>query len=318
VAAGVITAEQAEAVLVSERVAAPPVAAERSAVRVPAVLEALGYLGAILLMVGAVTLVARFWGDLQTWSRLAIVGGTAAALTAAGIGVRDESEPILWRLRGVLLLLASGAVGGFTALLAVDTLDLADEPATLLVGSAVAAHAGLLWWREDRPAQHVACLGGIVTAVAAALTWAGGEDAAVGFALWGVGGLWLLASWRHLLPPALVGMVLGAGLALIGAGATGGQWEDFGVVFGLVTAALLVAGGVRTNEFLVTAVGVLGTFVYLPTAVNTFFGGTIGVPAVMLLSGLALLGVTVGLLRRRSGPGATPTGFSRPGRPRHA
>ncbi len=317
VEAGQITAEQAEVVLASERALAPPAAGAGPEARVPPVLEALGYLGAVFVIVGAVTLVFGFWDHLATWSRLMILAVTALALTGTGLAVGDEGEPVLWRLRGVVLLLASGALAGFTGLLAVDTLGQNGEPAAMLVGSVVAAHSGLLWLRKDRPAQHLACLGGLVAAAAGAATWAGGEQGAVGFALWAMGGAWLAASFRRLLPPAFLGMVAGAVLALAGAGVTGGQWNDFGVLFGLATAAAVVAAGIHTNEFLVTAVGVMGTFIYLPAAMNTFFGGTIGVPAAMLLSGLALLGLTVMLLQRRDGPGATVSG-GWPGRPRPA
>jgi hypothetical protein len=41
-----------------------------------------------------------------------------------------------------MLLLASGALAGFTGLLAVDALDLNGEPAAVLVGSMVATHSG--------------------------------------------------------------------------------------------------------------------------------------------------------------------------------
>lgn len=317
VEAGVLSDAQREAVLANERAAAPVAPGEARTPRFPPVLEALGYLGAIFVMVGGVTLVARFWDDLPTWSRLTILGGVAAALTGAGLAVRDESEAVLWRLRGVLLFLGSAALGGFTGLLAVDGFDWRDEPVAVLIGTAVAAHAGLLWWRKDRPLQHAATLAGILVAVIAALNWAGGREGVIGVTLWALGGAWLVASYRRLLPPALVGMAIGAALTLIGAGVTGGQWQHFGVLFGLVSTALLVAGGIRRDEFLVTAIGVLGAFVFLPATVNTFFGGTIGVPAAMLLSGLALLAVTVRLLRHRGG-GSTPTGIGRLPRPRHA
>jgi hypothetical protein len=314
VEAGQITAEQADAVLASERALAPRAAEEGREARVPPVLEALGYLGAVFVIVGAVTLVSGFWDNLETWSRLTILGVTAAALTGTGLAVGDESEPVLWRLRGVVLLLASGALAGFAGLLAADALDQRGEPVAMLVGSVVAAHSGLLWWRRERPAQHLAFLGGLIAACAGTVTWAGGEQAIVGFTLWAMGGAWLVASFRRLLPPAFVGMVAGAVLALVGAGVTGGEWNDFGVLFGLGTAAAVVAGGIRTNEFLVTAVGVIGAFIYLPATMNTFFGGTIGVPAAMLLSGLALLGLTVMLLQRRGGPGAPFAGLGWPGR----
>lgn len=317
VEAGVLSDAQMDAVLANERVAAPVAAGGGRVPRFPPVLEALGYLGAIFVMVGAVTLVARFWDDLATWSRLAILGGAAGALTVAGLAVRDESEPVLWRLRGVLLFLGSAALGGFTGLLMADGFSLRDESVAVFVGMAVAAHAGLSWWRKDRPLQHAATLAGLLVALVAALNWAGGREGVIGLTLWALGGAWLVASYRRLLPPALVGTAIGAVLALVGAGVTGGQWQHFGVLFGLASAALLIAGGIRSDTFLVTAIGVLGAFGYLPATVNTFFGGTIGVPAAMLLSGLALLAVTIRLLHHRGG-GSTPTGIARRPRPHHA
>lgn len=315
--AGVLSDAQMEAVLANERVAKPAAHGEDGTRRFPAVLEALGYLGAIFVMVGAVTLVARFWGDLATWTRITILGGAAAALTGAGLSVRDESEPVLWRLRGVLLFLGSAALGGFTGLLAVDGFDWRDEPVAVLLGTAVAVHGGLLWRRKDRPLQHAVTLVGILTALIAALNWAGSREGVIGIALWGLGGAWLVASYRRLLPPAMVGLAFGAALPLIGAGVTGGQWQHFGVLFGLASAALLIAGGIRGDEFLVTGIGVVGAFGYLPATVNVFFGGTIGVPAAMLLCGVALLALTVRLIRHR-GEGPTPTGPGRLSRPHHA
>lgn len=158
VGAGFITAEQEEAILSFERAAAGT-AAGRAPARVPPVLEALGYLGSIFVIIGSVSLVSSFWDDLESWSRLTILGLTAAALTAAGLAVRDEGEPVLWRLRGFVLLLATGALAGFSGLLTVDSLDLRGGSVALIVGTAAAAHAGVLWSLKDRPAQHVACLG---------------------------------------------------------------------------------------------------------------------------------------------------------------
>ncbi|HVL27304.1 MAG TPA: hypothetical protein VM390_04110, partial [Acidimicrobiales bacterium] len=73
------------------------------------------------------------------------MGLAAAALSGAGLFVDDAHDRVLWRLRGFVSLLASGAV---------------------------AALSGWLWARRDRPAQHAATLVGAVVAVAGALAWA--------------------------------------------------------------------------------------------------------------------------------------------------
>jgi hypothetical protein len=308
VSTGTITDEQADAMLRAEAAsaAAPSTAPGEAPTRMPPVLEVLGYLGGILAMVGASTLVARFWDDLATWSRVAILGAVAVAFTVAGLVIRDEEEPVLWRLRGFLLMLATGGVAGFTGLLLVDALDVTGPEVGVAVGGAAAVHAGFLWWRQDRPAQHATCLGGLIAALASGLVWAGAGPGTVGLALWGLGVLWLVASYRQLLPPALVGVTLGAALPLVGAAVVSGDTQRPGVLLGLATAAALVAAGVRLEEFLVTGIGVVGTFIYLPVAVNVFFGGTIGVPALMFASGLVLLALTVLLVRRRGGGGSWP------------
>ena len=54
-----------------------------------------------------------------------------------------------------------------------------------------------------------------------------------------------------------------------------------------------------------TGVGVAGIFVYLPMSGAEYFGETIGVPIVLLLSGLLLIVVMLYLLRRGAGPRLT-------------
>ena len=305
---GIITPEQAEAVLASERALQPPEV--RPPQRISPVLEALGYFGGILVMAGVVTLMSQFWAELATWSRLALLGAVAVGLTVAGLLITDEDEPVRWRLRGFLLLLGTAALAGFTGVLFVDGLDRSAAPSAFAVGVAVTAHAGVLWGRRDRPAQHAACFGGVIATTVGGLAWLGSAlgwtDAGpgpIGVAVWIVAALWLAASLRDLLPPDIVGVVLGSVTTLVAVAPMGASWDTAAPLVGLTTAAALVAVGVRLDEFLATVVGVLGTLVFLPITVNVFFAGTIGVPAVMVISGLAVLGLAVWLFQRHSGPG---------------
>lgn len=301
VAAGIVTQEQAVAVvaLEAEVEATPPKEERRGAV--PPAIEAFGYLGAVLVIVGGVLFVSRSWEDLATAGRAAVLGATALALTTAGMAVRDEEEPVLWRLRNVVLLLASGATAGFATLIVVDGLDVTDGAAGALVGLAVVVHAGLLWWRRDRPAQHLACLLGVVAVVVGTAVWAGAEGGVIGLALWVLAAGWLAASRSGLLPPAPVGVLAASILFLVAASVTAGEWRHVGVVLGLLTAGGLVAAGIAAEEFAITAVGVVGTMIYLPSTVSAFFGSTVGIPVALLVTGAALLAVMVRLLRRRSG-----------------
>lgn len=60
------------------------------------------------------------------------------------------------------------------------------------------------------------------------------------------------------------------------------------------------------------APGVVGVFIFLPWTLGRLFGGSLGAPVVMMISGFALLAVVALLLRRprrhRSGEGALAGG----------
>ena len=222
---GLLSQEQATAILAAERVRVPRSAEPtRSGRPASVVVELLGYLGGTLAVIGAGLLAARFWPDLATWTRLALVGLVAAALGAAGALVPEQAAPALWRLRGVLWLGSSAAVAFFAVLLGTEVLNLSGEAVALLAGMVTAIHAGVLWWRRPRPLQQLACLAGLAVAAGAGVAVAGGNEAAVGLSIWAVGMLWVLAGWHGLLPPTVVALVAGAIVVLQGAQATAMRW----------------------------------------------------------------------------------------------
>jgi hypothetical protein len=61
-----------------------------------------------------------------------------------------------------------------------------------------------------------------------------------------------------------------------------------------------LAVGVGTDCTPLTVVGLVGGFGYLPWTVGHFFADSLGVPLAMLLCGVALLVVTLVVLRRSS------------------
>jgi hypothetical protein len=238
---------------------------------------------------------------MASWSRLALMGALAVGLWGAGAAVDESADTVLWRLRGFLWLLSSAATAFFAGLLGADVLEWDPEPVAVLVGSVTALHAGALWRLRDRPAQHLAFFAGIIAASAGASAWIDGPGT-VGLVLWVLGAIWLALGWRRIAVPSAIAFVAAPGLMLVAAGVTGGSWESVAPLFGLATAAGLLAGGTVLKEFLITGIGVAGVFVYLPMSGAEYFGETIGVPIVLLAAGVLLIVLMVLLLRRGGGP----------------
>ncbi|HVN52322.1 MAG TPA: DUF2157 domain-containing protein [Acidimicrobiales bacterium] len=311
VGAGIITADQANAIAALE---SPPAGAGApppplpSARRVPIVAEILGYLGAVLAIVGVMILVGQFWDRMASWSRLSLLGVAAVALWAAGATLDEDADPALWRLRQFLWLLSAGALAGFTGVLCDQVFSWIPQAVVLAIGLVTATYGALLWRLHDRPAQQVTVVGGLVAVIVGALAWRNGAGA-VGLGLWGLGVLWTALGLADLLPPRLVAVALGPALVLVGAGVTGASWESAAPILGLTSAAALLAVGVARRTFVVTGLGVVGIFVYLPWTAGRFFANTIGVPIILVATGAALLVVTLLLLRRHGG---TPSGQPRP------
>jgi hypothetical protein len=305
---GLLTQEQATAILAAERAQLPgPAPPARPARPASVLVELLGYLGGTLAIVGAGLLAARFWPDLASWARLSLVGLVAMALWAAGALLPEQATPAVWRLRGVLWLGSSAAVAFFAALFGVEVLDLDGEAVALGAGLTAAIHAGVLWWRRPRPLQQLACLAGLAVAAGAGVALAGGDEAAVGLSVWAVGVGWVLAGWRRLLPPTVVALVAGGIVALQGAQATAQGWEGAGLVFGLASAAGLLVAGTGGRRLALAVVGIVGVVMFLPATVVYYFAGTVGVPVLLLLAGVVLLIVTLVLLRWRPLPRAQAT-----------
>jgi hypothetical protein len=207
--AGILDGAQARAVLDAEHAHGAASGGGRRVL----VTEALGYLGALLALSGAVMLATQYWREVPVAGRLgllAAVAAVAAVTWLVGIRIGDGSAPALIRLRG--------AVG-----------------------------------------------------------------------------------WMAVLPPPVLALAGGGVAVLAGVGITAGDWPDAAPLLGLATATVFVVVGIGTNRTALTVVGLAGGFGYLPWTVGHFFAGSLGVPLAILLCGIALLAVTLAVLRRPSG-----------------
>jgi hypothetical protein len=295
VEARILNADQAQAVLAAERVRGKASDGDR---RLP-VTEALGYLGGLLALSGAVTLAIQYWRDAPIAGRLGLFAVVAAATWLVGARIGDGSAPALIRLRGALWFASSAAVAALAGQVAQDVAHAGVPTVWLAAGTAAAVHSALLWRLRDRPAQHLACLAGVLTAASGAASLAGGA-AAVGLAVVAGGAAWVAAGWMAVLPPAVMALVGGGVAVLAGAGITADEWSDAAPLLGLAAAAVFVALGIATVRTPLIVVGLVGGFGYLPWTVGHFFADSLGVPLAMLLCGIALLAVTLVALRRPS------------------
>ncbi len=139
VEAGILSAEQAQAVLAAERTRGEQSGGDR---RLP-VTEALGYLGGLLALSGAVTLAIQYWRDVPTAGRLSLLAVVAAATWLVGTRIGDGSAPALVRLRGALWFASSTAVAALAGQVAWDVAHAGESTVWLAAGAAAAVHAGL-------------------------------------------------------------------------------------------------------------------------------------------------------------------------------
>lgn len=100
------------------------------------------------------------------------------------------------------------------------------------------------------------------------------------------------------LPPPAMALAGGGVAVLAGMGITADDWSDAAPLLGLTAATVLVAVGVATDRTPLTVVGLAGEFGYLPWTVGHFFADSLSAPLAMLLCGVALLAVTLVVLRR--------------------
>lgn len=249
--------------------------------------EALGYVGGVLVLGGALALVAQVWDDLGRTGEQVVVGLGALALVTAGAAVPDRLGGAARRLRALLWLLSTGAV----MLLLGLTLDRLDADQSDGFASWLLGLSGLwalaLWRARPHLLQQLAVVGlgaGTAASLAADLL---DSDQAPGAAAWFTGAAWLAAGVSGRVagrPGAVLG---GAVVTTVASLATTG--DDTGHVLTLATAAGLLVLAVRDEDPALLAVGAICLLVSLPLAAAAFFPGVIAVPLALVASGVLVL-----------------------------
>ncbi|MBX6750668.1 MAG: DUF2157 domain-containing protein, partial [Micromonosporaceae bacterium] len=289
VAKDIITAEQAEQIradLAESRAAAGP------ARPVSLVAEGLGYLGGVIVVVGLLLVLGLTWETLSAGGKVGVAGGVAVAFAVAGALVPvARLGSTRARLRGVLWLGATIGVAAALGLTADELLGWEPEQATLALASGAAAVASAAAWLLSRHVlQHLSTLAALVPAVWNGTWLATESDLWSNLAVWGVGVVWFALALPGILP-RLSGSVLGAITVTIGGLLM--LAEDWGSLFALGSAVVLVAVAVLRRELAVLGVGSVATLIALPIAVDEYFPGVLPAALSLVAGGLALVAIAI-------------------------
>ena len=306
---GVITAEQAERMKADVAAAQSAQLRHRSHVA-SLVVEALGYLGAVIIVVALGLIIGEFWDELPVW--LTFVG---ALLLTAGLVIAGMVLPVVRseaanRLRTVLYVAAVFPFAGAAAIAATEWFDLEDIEVGVAASAAAAVLAAGLWFIERRPLQHVAFY-------VAALFTVGTTTSLItqpefvfyyaetpmwvtvsGLAVWAFGLAWFMLSWAEFIKPPELGKILGA-VAMV-AGVMNASQATWGLFLGLATVTALVVLAVLMRDFGLLIVAAIGTLQVLPMLIVELFPGVLAAALALLVVGALLILAAIYIARRRS------------------
>lgn len=291
VSAGEITAEQAARLRDPHLLVEVPGRPEPARQGPSLAVEALGYLGGVIMAVASISLAALYWEDLSEAARMLLVGGAAAVLLTGGWLVTPRLGEAAVRIRSVLWVATTLTVAGFLGLVTGDVLAWGDEEAAVTTAAGTTLAAGLLWSRSRVFFQQAVFF--IAAMVTAALTVVLATDLESwpGAAAWVVAVVWFALGWKH----ALGSPVLAQGAASAGAivAAMTTFPADAGIVLALVTAISVVGLGVWCRDLVMVGIGSLGLLQLLPMVVSEWFPDTVAAPFVLLGVGVLVLGTAV-------------------------
>jgi hypothetical protein len=304
---GIITSEQASMIAAFEAgqsVAAPP--AETSPTRrIPLVVEALGYLGGVLVLGALVALLVPSWDILGRGTLAVIAGLVSLSLLVAG-WVFAATAGAQSRRLGHFLLFLGVVVGGVFFGVVNDIIAYEHGPVrgTLLVTGGALVLSLVTWLTHRTVLQLIAVtlsLAGVIASMCD--LWLGASRWLVAGLLYVVlGVLHILAAELDRLKPKAAAWDLGA-LAII-AGlqvVTFDDWRHHGWLLFLscVLSAGLLALGLWRNRGVGLAVGAVGLVVFIPETLYWVFRDSMGVSAALLVAGVLLVGMSVFLITIR-------------------
>jgi hypothetical protein len=288
---------------------APLVAPHHPEHRTSLLIEALGYLGGVIILTAFILVLSQFWEDFTAPVRLASIGAAFVLLLAAGFVVPQSLGGPGIRLRSVLWLGATMAWAGVLGFTANEYLDLIDEQLVLFTAGITLPLAGVLWLLHRQPLQHLAFFASIVAVAGSGAAMLPepsaiiAPDAKIGAMVWGVSVAWFLLAWGGIVKPRGLGFALGSIVAVFAAMTTmGGELESQsrpGAVLLLITLAALVIAAVLFRDFMLLVIAAIGSLQGMPIAMSVFFPGVLWAAFALLVIGAALIAAAIVIARSR-------------------
>lgn len=266
-------------------------------------IEALGYLGGAIVVVALGLFGSYFWSSISTLVQLLVIAAIFVALLAAGIAVPQQLGGPAVRLRSVLWVAATIA-WAFLVGFAVDNYaGLHDERMAAVAAWSALALGLLLWYLNRQPLQHLAVFVALLVGVGVGTYVVQGAEPGMdnpiweGAAVWVVSLIWFGFAWLDKIRPAELGIALGAIGAMFGAMLCVDN-PALATVSMFMLVALAVAAVVR-RDFLLLAIGALGSLELLPAVIITYFPGILAAALALLAVGVLLIGAALYIARRR-------------------
>lgn len=270
--------------------------------RLPLVVEALGYLGAVFAFVAGFIAVRQIWPTIPASVELAFTGVAATALLLAGIMLRTLDHDAFGRLRSVVWLTSTASLAASAGLLTGPQFwDLGPAGRPLVTEAVVTAYAVILWWRSRATLQHLAMFAGTAALLGTGIAQVWPSvilPSGSGFGLWVLSLLWGIGAHRGYLVPRTAGYAAaGIGL-LVGAQLT--MDLPAGQALAVMTVTGLLAAGVALRRVLLVGLGAFGAIGILPQVAIRYLARGAGAAAAIFAVGLVMLGVALWLARART------------------
>ncbi|NIA26286.1 MAG: DUF2157 domain-containing protein [Gammaproteobacteria bacterium] len=263
--------------------------------------EVLGYLGGALAIVALWVFIAQFWGRLEIWAQLTLIGVLTVGFLAAGAWSRTGEGEAVRRLSSFLWFLGITGVAGWFGVFSGQILNIHDKPQALWITIPTFVVATLLWKALPKLLQAAALIGSVHAVVLSAVAQLDPSPTEwFGLIVWGIGVATVLLAWGGTLQPAGTSYALGIAAILIGPSMAAGMLDTaWPLWLGLVSAAVMLASSVPLREVLLLVGGAGAVFVFLPQLIFTYFEESLGVPVALFLSGVVLIGAALLIARLR-------------------
>ncbi len=303
---GVVTPDQA-AVMRADLGPAAPTTAPATGPRTSSVLvEALGWLGATIVVIGLGLLIANWWDALGAWGRIVLVTAVAAGLVGAGFALPATTGPSR-RVRVALWLAGSLGAAFAAGLIAEEALGNDADELVGVAAALVSAVVSAVLWRVGRHAvQHLAtavALGVAAMLLTSRVVTSGGEWLWPGLALAAVGTAWAALAAVDVIRPGDVGIRVGGAMSIVGVLTTMGS--DAGRVIAVLVVAGWVGGALWRSDLALLGMAALGALIAVPVLVGEWFPGALSAAIALLVVGGLLVGAAVLVARRRREPEPT-------------